>query len=79
MLALGASGGILLMWDKHAIECIKEMMRTFSISCKFKYLLDQFDWTLSGVYGSKALFVGRVIRGFQLVGSPLVYRGRLHC
>jgi hypothetical protein len=39
------------MWDKRAVECIKVVVGTFSISCKFKYVMDQFDWSFSGVYG----------------------------
>jgi hypothetical protein len=49
--AFGTSGGILLMWDKRAVECIDEAIGTFSLSCKFKSVLDQFVWAFSGVYG----------------------------
>lgn len=49
--ASGASGGILLMWDKCVVECIEEVMDTFSICCKFKSIMDRFVWAFSGVYG----------------------------
>lgn len=51
LLAFGTFGGILLMWDKHAVECIDEAIGTFSLSSKFKSVLDQFVWAFSGVYG----------------------------
>jgi hypothetical protein len=38
--ASGTSGGILLMWDKRAVECIEEVVGTFSISYKFKSVMD---------------------------------------
>lgn len=47
----GASGGIILMWDERAVECIEEVVGTFSLSCKFKSVMDQFVWAFSGVYG----------------------------
>jgi hypothetical protein len=52
--ASGVSSGILLMWDKLDVECIEEEVGTFSLSCKFKSVLDQFVWALSGVYGPNA-------------------------
>jgi exonuclease III len=39
-----ASNGILLMWDKRAVECTEEAVGTFSISCKFERVMDQFVW-----------------------------------
>jgi hypothetical protein len=41
---------ILLMWDKRVVECIDEAVGTFSLSCKFKSVLDQFVWAFSGAY-----------------------------
>jgi hypothetical protein len=52
--AFGASGGILVMWDKCAVERVEEAVGTFSISYKFKSTLDQFIWAFSGVYGPNA-------------------------
>jgi hypothetical protein len=42
------------MWDRRAIECIEEVVDTFSISCKFKSVLDQFVWLFAGVYSPNA-------------------------
>jgi len=44
----------ILMWDRRAIECIEEVVDTFSISCKFKSVLDQFVWLFAGVYSPNA-------------------------
>jgi exonuclease III len=47
----GASGGILLMWDKRLVEKIEDAVGSFSVSCKFKNVADQNVWMYSGVYG----------------------------
>jgi hypothetical protein len=47
----GASGGILVMWDKRVVERVEEAVGTLSISLKFKNVTDQFDWMFTGVYG----------------------------
>ena len=39
----GASGGILLMWDRRVVEKIEEAVGHFSISCRFKNVSDQFE------------------------------------
>lgn len=38
--ATGALVGILLLWDKRVVECIEEVVGTFSILCKLKYVLN---------------------------------------
>ena len=38
----GASGGILLMWDRRVVEKVAEAVGHCSISCKFKNVGDQF-------------------------------------
>lgn len=55
--ASGVSSGILLMWDKLDVECIEEEVGTYSLSCKFKSVLDQFVWALSGPID---IFFGRI-------------------
>jgi hypothetical protein len=50
-LLVGTSSGILLMWGKRDVECIDQAIGSFSLSCKFKSVLDQFVWAFSGVYG----------------------------
>ena len=47
----GASGGILLMWDRRVVEKMEEAGGHFSVSCKFKKVGDQFEWAFTGVYG----------------------------
>uniref|UniRef100_A0A2N9G614 Uncharacterized protein n=1 Tax=Fagus sylvatica TaxID=28930 RepID=A0A2N9G614_FAGSY len=47
----GAAGGILLMWDKRVVEKVDEAAGYYSLSCKFRNVLDQFEWSFSGVYG----------------------------
>ena len=46
-----ASGGILLMWDRRAVEKLEDAVRYFSVSCKFKNVEDQNVWMFIGVYG----------------------------
>ena len=47
----GASGGILLMWDRRVVEKIDKGVGLFSKSCKFRCIADQHEWAFSGVYG----------------------------
>ena len=48
----GASGGILLLWDKRVLEKMDEAAGQFSLSCKFRNVYNQFEWIFTGVYGS---------------------------
>ena len=50
----GASGGILLMWDKRLVEKIEDAIGIYSVSCKFRNVADQKVWMYSGVYGPNA-------------------------
>ena len=52
--SVGASGGILLMWDRRVVEKIDEAVGDFSVSCRFRGVIDQFDWAFSGVYGPQS-------------------------
>jgi len=47
----GASGGIVLMWDRRAVEKVEEAVGRFSVSCRFKNIGDQFEWAFTGLYG----------------------------
>ena len=49
--SMGASGGVLLMWDNRVVEKLEEAVGRFSVSCKFKNVVDQFVWAFTGVYG----------------------------
>ena len=39
------------MWDRRMVEKIDEVVGRFSVSCKFKNVVDQFVWAFTGVYG----------------------------
>ena len=47
----GASGGILLMWDRRVVEKVEEVVGHFTVSCKFKNVGDQFEWAFTSVCG----------------------------
>ena len=47
----GASGCILVMWDKRVVECTDEFMGEYVVGCSFKNLEDGFVWAFAGVYG----------------------------
>ena len=49
--AIGASGGIILLWDNRAVEKVEEAVGSFSISCKFREVSSGFEWAFSSVYG----------------------------
>ena len=48
---MGASGRVLVMWDRRVIEIVEEAVDQFSVSCRFKNVVDQFEWAFTGVYG----------------------------
>ncbi|KAF5442432.1 hypothetical protein F2P56_035089 [Juglans regia] len=47
----GASGGVLLMWDKRVVEAIEECIGEFSVSVLFKKVSDGWIWAFAGSYG----------------------------
>ena len=47
----GASRGIVLMWDRRAVEKVEEAVVCFSVSCRFKNVGNQFEWAFTGLYG----------------------------
>jgi hypothetical protein len=49
--AVGASGGMLLMWDRRVVEKREECMGGYTLACSFKNVEDQFEWVFGGVYG----------------------------
>jgi hypothetical protein len=49
--SVGASGGIILMWDRRVVEKLDAAVGHFSVSCKFRNVLDHKEWAFSGVYG----------------------------
>ena len=63
----GASGGVLITWDKHVAEVQNCVKGQFSLSCRFKNVQDQFEWVFSGVYGPN-MDVDRFILWEELAG-----------
>jgi hypothetical protein len=49
--SIGASGGILLMWDSRVVEKLEDAVEYFFVSCKFRNVEDHNIWMFSGVYG----------------------------
>jgi hypothetical protein len=49
--SVGASGGIILMWDKRVVERTDEAVGRFSLSVRFREIASGFEWAYSGVYG----------------------------
>ncbi|RVW28979.1 LINE-1 reverse transcriptase-like [Vitis vinifera] len=47
----GASGGVLVFWDKRVLHLLEAEVGNFSVSCRFKNCEDGFCWLFSGVYG----------------------------
>ena len=47
----GASGGILLMWDRRLVEKFEVCVGCFIIVCSFQSVSDNFEWAFAGVYG----------------------------
>ena len=45
---MGASGGVLLMWDNKVVDKVEEAVGCFSVSCKFKNMVDHFVWAFTG-------------------------------
>ena len=65
--SMGASGGVLVMWDRTMVEKIDEAVGRFFVSCKFKNVVDNFVWTFIGVYGPNSNHDKRLLRE-ELVG-----------
>ena len=49
--SIGASGGILIMWDTQVVAKIDDAIGYYSVFCKFQNVLDEWEWAFSGVYG----------------------------
>ena len=47
----GASGGILLMWDRRLVEKLEDAVGYFFVPCKFKNVEDHKVWMFTRVYG----------------------------
>ncbi|KAG2705942.1 hypothetical protein I3760_05G081100, partial [Carya illinoinensis] len=42
LAAKGASGGILVMWDRRVMEKIEEFVGVYSVACSFRSMADDF-------------------------------------
>jgi hypothetical protein len=47
----GASGGILLMWDRRVVTKIDECLGRYVVACSFRNVEDGMIWAFAGVYG----------------------------
>ena len=52
--AIGASGGIIVMWDKSTFNLVSSSHGEFSITCIFQMVGGDFTWAFTGVYGPQA-------------------------
>jgi exonuclease III len=46
----GASGGMLIMWDKRIVEKIDVFVGEYVFACSFRSIFDDFSWAFAGVY-----------------------------
>jgi exonuclease III len=51
MEASGASGGILLMWDRRVVEKVEECVGRYIVTCSLHNTGDNVVWAFGGVYG----------------------------
>jgi len=47
--ANGASGGILLMWDRRVVEKVEECIGRYTVACSLRNTGDNFVWAFGGV------------------------------
>ena len=49
--AEGTAGGILVFWDKRRLSLVESKYGSYSFSCLFRMVDDDFQWMFTGVYG----------------------------
>jgi hypothetical protein len=49
--SIGASGGILLMWDRRVVTKLDVCLGNYVAACSFRNVEDGFLWAFAGVYG----------------------------
>jgi hypothetical protein len=49
--SIGASGGILLMWDRRVVSKVDVCQGNFVAACSFRNVDDGMEWAFAGVYG----------------------------
>jgi hypothetical protein len=47
----GASGGILLMWDRRVVSKVEVCHGSYVVACSFRNVEDGMEWAFAGVYG----------------------------
>ena len=65
--AEGASGGILLMWDRRVVSKIDVCLGSYVAACCFRNVEDGLVWAFAGVYGPNRDNLRRRLWG-ELVG-----------
>jgi hypothetical protein len=66
----GASGGILIMWDKRVVEKVDVCLGDFTLAVSFGNVVDRFVWAFAGVYG-RILILTRVCFGMSWLGFSI--------
>ncbi|KAG6644832.1 hypothetical protein CIPAW_08G080100 [Carya illinoinensis] len=51
LASLGASCGVLLMWDKRVVEASEECIGEYTVASLFKNVVDGWEWGFVGIYG----------------------------
>jgi hypothetical protein len=49
--SIGASGGILLLWDRRVVSKVDVCQGNFVAACSFRNVDDGMEWAFAGVYG----------------------------
>jgi hypothetical protein len=57
----GASGGILLMWDRRVVTKIDECLGRYVVACSFRNVEDGMIWAFAGVYGPNNINYRRLL------------------
>lgn len=49
--AIGTKGGLLILWDKRALNSVESEVGAFSLSRRFESTSENFNWVFTRVYG----------------------------
>lgn len=49
--AIGASGGLLMMWDADQVDLMDPLLGAYTLSMRCNFLHDNFEGVVTGVYG----------------------------
>lgn len=67
LASLGASGGVVVMWDRRVVEKVEDYIGRYMVACSFKCVSDGFLWAFASVYGPN-LDVDRRLLWDELAG-----------